>query len=230
MKRKTLSLILAAALFAASALTVLAAGELDDVRDRAESAEGQVKDLNEASQRFAEYLDELNEELNRLTSEMAELEVQRGELESQLADTSGQLFQAKETEEKQYESMKKRIQYMYENRDAGFISLVFSEDDLSSILNRAEYAVEMASYDRKMLTAYKETKELEALPAEIESMEAELNRLVGLMSTPDYHSRDPEQLRADAERCQALQSTIEAGYARWSELEKKSTQASLGVD
>ena len=83
---------------------------------------------------------------------------------------------------------------------------------------------------KRVKLTYKEAKELEALPAEIESMEAELNRLVGLMSTPDYHSREPAQLRADAERCQALQSTIEAGYARWSELEKKSTQASLGVD
>ena len=85
-------------------------------------------------------------------------------------------------------------------------------------------------FDEKVKLNKKEKKAVEALPAEIESMEAELNRLVGLMSTPDYHSREPAQLRADAERCQALQSTIEAGYARWSELEKKSTQASLGVD
>ena len=204
MKRKTLSLILAAALFAASALTVLAAGELDDARDRAESAEGQVKDLNEASQRFAEYLDELNEELNRLTSEMAELEVQRGELESQLADTSSQLSQAKETEEKQYESMKKRIQYMYENRDAGFISLVFSEDDLSSILNRAEYAVEMASYDRKMLTAYKETKELVAQKeSELLARQEELDQVAGELT-----ARRDGVLAAIAETSQRMEDSL----------------------
>lgn len=51
---------------------------------------------------------------------------------------------------------------MYENRDGGFVGLIFSEDSLSGILNKAEYAVEMADYDRNMLMAYKATKELVA--------------------------------------------------------------------
>ncbi len=160
---KILCLLLACLLTGAGAFTALASGDgLEDARDRVESAEEQARDLEDASERFQEYLDELNDQLDQLTSDMEDLEAQRGDLESQLEDTSGELSDARETEARQYENMKKRIQYMYENRDSGFIGLIFSEDSLSSILNKAEYAMEMASYDREMLTAYKETKDLVA--------------------------------------------------------------------
>ena len=152
--------ILALLLAAAPVLGAMAAG--DDLEERASQAESRAKSLEEASERLAGYLSDLEAQLDDLDAELEALAAQKTELETQLAGTEQELEAAKETESTQYASMKKRIQYMYENRDGGFVGLIFSEDSLSGILNKAEYAVEMADYDRNMLMAYKATKELVA--------------------------------------------------------------------
>ena len=114
-----------------------------------------------------------------METELDTLAAQRKELQQTLENTARELLEAKETEANQYEAMKKRIQYMYENRDAGFMDLVFSGDSLSSILNKAEYAMEMAEYDRKMLLDYQETKELVAQKEQLLlTNQAELDRVV----------------------------------------------------
>ena len=50
--------------------------------------------------------------------------------------------------------MKLRIQYMYENGNVSFADSIMTSKDASQLLNRAEYASQIASYDRKMLKEY----------------------------------------------------------------------------
>lgn len=154
-------LLLSVAMAAVNILPALATNDdLEKAEERVESAEEQAKSLEEASERLAGYLDELNSQLDQLSSDMETLAGQKADLDAQLALTNEELKAAKETEARQYEDMKKRIQYMYENRDAGFVGLIFSEDSLSGIMNKAEYAMELVNYDRQMLAAYMETKNL----------------------------------------------------------------------
>lgn len=144
-----------------SVLSAQASGDdLEQAGARVESAEEEAKSLQEAATRLESYLEDLNSQLDQLTSDIEDLAAQKSELDSQLAQTNEELEAARETEAVQYANMKKRIQYMYENRDAGFVGLIFSEESLSGIMNKAEYAMEMVNYDRQMLTAYKETKDL----------------------------------------------------------------------
>ena len=144
-------------------MSVLASDEeVEEAKERVAEAEEKAKDLEEAKERFAGYLDELNGQLDGLTTELSELSARQTELQDNLEVTAKELLEAKETEADQYEAMKKRIQYMYENGDTGFIELIFSAESLSTILNRAEYAVELAEYDRNMLTDYQEIRELVA--------------------------------------------------------------------
>ncbi len=167
-------------LFGAGTLPVLATDEeVEEARERVAEAEEKAKDLEEAKERFAGYLDELNGQLDGLTTELSDLSERQAELQDSLEVTAKELLAAKETEAEQYEAMKKRIQYMYENGDTGFIELVFSAESLSSILNRAEYAMELAEYDRNMLTEYQETRALVAKKEQdLRTSQAELDQVV----------------------------------------------------
>ena len=55
--------------------------------------------------------------------------------------------------------MKLRIQYMYENGNVSFADSIMTSKDASQMLNRAEYASQIAAYDRKMLKEYQATRE-----------------------------------------------------------------------
>jgi ATP-binding cassette subfamily F protein uup len=69
--------------------------------------------------------------------------------------------------------------------------------------------------------SYRESRELESLPAEIEALEHEQAELVERMSSPDYHRLDPETLRADRERALEIEHLMEEKFERWSELDQR---------
>jgi ATP-binding cassette subfamily F protein uup len=71
----------------------------------------------------------------------------------------------------------------------------------------------------------KERRELEALPARIESLETEQGSLQQLMAGADYHRRGTEQLRLDRARLDRIESELEASFLRWSELEARAQAA-----
>jgi ATP-binding cassette subfamily F protein uup len=67
--------------------------------------------------------------------------------------------------------------------------------------------------------SYKDQRELASLPDEIEALEREQSELNALMSSPDYHRRGAEQIRADRRRSEELETTLLAKFARWEALE-----------
>ena len=69
--------------------------------------------------------------------------------------------------------------------------------------------------------SYRETRELEALPAEIESLEAAQKELSTKMSGPDYYRQPPEVLREDQRRSAEIAELLDRKLERWHELESR---------
>ena len=69
--------------------------------------------------------------------------------------------------------------------------------------------------------SYKETRELEQLPGELEALEAEQHALAAKMSAADYYRQAPEATRADQDRAAQIEALIHAGLERWEALEAK---------
>jgi ATP-binding cassette subfamily F protein uup len=76
--------------------------------------------------------------------------------------------------------------------------------------------------------SYKENRELEHLPAEIEALERRQSELIAAMSSPDYHKRSSEQIKADRQEAQAIEQALAAKFERWAELEDKKRAAEGG--
>jgi len=68
--------------------------------------------------------------------------------------------------------------------------------------------------------SYKEQRELEALPAKIEALEAEQAELHAALSDENFHREPREKIAAAAARLEALARELETSYARWQELER----------
>jgi len=71
----------------------------------------------------------------------------------------------------------------------------------------------------------KERRELEGLPARIETLEREQGGLQQAMAGADYHRRTAEQIRFDRARLELIESELEAAFLRWSELEARAQAA-----
>jgi len=68
---------------------------------------------------------------------------------------------------------------------------------------------------------YKETRELEGLPARIEALETEQGQISERMSRPDYHRLGAAQVREDGRRLEEVGQELAMAYDRWAELEAR---------
>jgi ATP-binding cassette subfamily F protein uup len=73
--------------------------------------------------------------------------------------------------------------------------------------------------------SYKEMRELEQLPKEIEALEQEQSALIASMSGADYHKQGAEQMKADQRRAEEIEKALAQRFDRWAQLEAKSVQA-----
>jgi ATP-binding cassette subfamily F protein uup len=76
--------------------------------------------------------------------------------------------------------------------------------------------------------SYKETRELEQLPAQIEALEAEQRALTEAMGSSEYHKRGGEQMRKDATRATVIEQALETAFERWAELDAKRIELTRG--
>ena len=156
-----------AAVFASSTEEQIADVQAQKDAAQAELAQEQANmaSLESKKQELESYLEELNAQYTDLTNSVSELGIQAAEKEDELKTLKAQLEEAKATSDKQYEDMKKRIVYMYENGSASMLELLLSSEDLAKFLNRAENIAQISQYDRDMLAKYK------ALQADIKAQE-----------------------------------------------------------
>ncbi|NUS38021.1 MAG: ATP-binding cassette domain-containing protein, partial [Lysobacter sp.] len=66
---------------------------------------------------------------------------------------------------------------------------------------------------------FKETRELEQLPARIETLEARLAELAALSGDPAFYQRDTAAITTHNAALAQAQAELDAAYARWAELE-----------
>jgi ATP-binding cassette subfamily F protein uup len=73
----------------------------------------------------------------------------------------------------------------------------------------------------KRRLSYKEQRELESLPAEIQKLEDEQRELTRKMSAADYHRAAADEMRRDGERAVEIEALLAERMDRWVSLEEK---------
>ena len=57
-------------------------------------------------------------------------------------------------QKEQYEIMKKRIKYMYEKGEDGYVEAIFSAASFADFLSRSEYVQKISEYDANIFKEY----------------------------------------------------------------------------
>lgn len=118
-----------------------------------------VSDLNKKKQQAQNEVDQLQNELSYLLVQMDDLETQMAESAVRIDEVSKQLAQSEETQKQQYRDMKLRIKYMYEDQSASLVETLVTAEDMSQVLNKAEYMQQVYDYDRGKLDEMVSTSE-----------------------------------------------------------------------
>lgn len=106
------------------------------------------------------YIEQIDMELATVTENLDSLEIMIAEREEKLLQVQLELEEAILAEEEQYETMKNRIRYIYENGNESIWDVLVSADGLIDFLNRMEYRSKIAAYDNTLLERYELAKEI----------------------------------------------------------------------
>lgn len=161
-RKKMISLLLVFTLVSGMFVQTYAT-EIDDTKKKAEELESKKKAAENEKTSLAD-------QLKKLTGEMEKTKKKISAKEDEITNKEEELILAKADENEQYESMKKRIRYMYENGNTGFLEILCSSKSIGELLNNAEYISRISGYDRNMLV------EFQKVVTNVENQEAELKK------------------------------------------------------
>lgn len=150
-----------------------------------------------------------------LVDVMVSIDVLKNDISAKEVDivrTKQDLGKAQKARDKQYEAMKKRIQYLYEKGgDDAWFQMMMNAENLSDLLTRAEYTQKMYDQDRKSLEKYINTiEEVKKLQTKYESEQAELEEMKA-----SYEEQSVVlQNEIDARRASSANCDAEIAYAQ----------------
>ena len=217
MKKRILCLTLGLMLTISQAVPAGAASRKDQLKQDKAAAQSQlaaqeskINNLEDQKQTLSAEIDQLDSDLVNI---MVEIEILDGELsdkEAQIEQTKADLAVAEENKQKQYEAMKKRIQYLYEKGgDDAWAQMLFQASDFTSLLNQAEYVQQMYDSDRNSLEEFKETvQQVQDLGDQLDSEKAELEEM-----NQEYQNRQAS-MQTQLEEKKATSSDYDAQIAQ----------------
>ena len=129
--------------------------ELKNDQSQLKSVNQQISGYEDAQEGIGEEIEELDAEMVALLTDINLIEEAIENKEADIAQTQIEYDAAVAEKDEQYESMKVRIQFMYERGEASYLQIFFSSENMGDMLNKASYIEELYEYDRKLLEEYK---------------------------------------------------------------------------
>lgn len=197
--------------------TQVRATEIDDTKQKAEELQ-KKKEAAESEQQS------LAAQLESIVAEMEDTKNQISQKEEELGQKEEELFEAQAQENDQYESMKKRIKYMYENGNTKFVDILCQSKDISEFLNNAEYISTISSYDREQLVAYQQIRE--KVQEQQAALEEEYAKLEDLQNDLIAKQSNVESLKASKEsEISSISGELEQTNQKLAELQAAAEEA-----
>ena len=165
----------------------------------------EVKSLEDKTSNLQSQLEGINQDLVTLSNKIAETEAEIEESNNEVYRLEASLQISRNNEEKQYETMKTRIKYMYENGSDTLLSMVCEAKSMGEFLNRVDFIQNITKYDKDMLENMVKVREgIEEQEAELKSRQQEL---LDLQSQLDS---EQTELQAKAEETSTDLATVNA--------------------
>lgn len=218
MKKRIVCLTLALMMCGTQVVSVSASRE-DDLREeqawtsqQLDATYSRLDQLWAQKQQLESEIATLDANLVNVMASIQTLENDIANKEAVIEKTKVDLEKAQNAKDKQYEAMKKRIQYLYEKggNDAWF-QMMMNADNLSDLLTKAEYTQKLYEQDRKSLEKYANTiTEVQKLEEQYTQEKAELETM-----KQEYEAESANlQYQLDVKRSNSEDCENEITYAQ----------------
>lgn len=180
---------------------------MEELERQREEQQSQLDSLKEYQINLSDELTELNNGLQEISNELADTQDEIAAKNVEIEAAESRIAELTTRSESQYEAMKKRVQYMYENGNQSYLELLLGSNSFSDFLNRMEYAKSIYDYDRQELSDYQDTlAELKQQKEDLETAKEEL--LAAEQTKQEQKSKADSLVAAQQEKISAAKSDV----------------------
>jgi peptidoglycan hydrolase CwlO-like protein len=174
---------------------------------------------NEQEQNSSE-LSGMNRQMDSINSDLYSIQTQIADKQSEIDALTAESEALSEDIDAQYESMKLRIRYMYENGTDSLLSTLLSAADFGEFLSRSEYIFQITKYDNTMMASLND--DMTRLTADREKLNSDMEELNSLKNSATTQSNNLKSLILDMKNKIDLNSiNIEETEAKYKQLEEQ---------
>ena len=148
---------------------------IEELKSSITSVQKDIEHLTIEKNSIQSYINSLDAQMSIVTNEISNFENKIEEKIVSIKETKRSLEHAKEVCDQQYEAMKLRIRYMYENGKSSMLEIFIGSKSMEEMLKQATFVEAVYEYDRDMLDEYIAIKDEIVLKEAV--LEAELNNL-----------------------------------------------------
>lgn len=214
--KRMISAVLLFTMFVAG-VTTSYGSTLKDAKDKRNEAQQKLDKVNKEIAEINKKQDALQAQMNAYDNELmallTDLTLLKEDIlykEAEIEQAEMDLAAAEKRAAEQYDAMKLRIQYMYENSNGTLWMTLVASDNFTDALNRAEYITDVYEYDRNQLTEFQETvqkvadlkERLDGERIELEelqvNMQEQQKELEGLIARSEAQMAGIKEQMADA--------------------------------
>lgn len=154
----------------------------EEVKEKAQKRVDELKkdmeELEKDKGNIVKYVNKVDKKIEKVSAAMKELDQQIEDAREEFVKLEDELAVAENNEKEQYETMKKRIKYMYESGSDEYVDVIFSATSIGDFLNRSEYIEKISAFDTKLFTEYVVTKNETEIKRSV--MESKVDEIAGL--------------------------------------------------
>ena len=198
MRNKVFVPILSCILTVSLVIPVFAEPTINSIQKQKEKTEGNLNQISKQIAGLEGNKAEIEEEITEMNTELVDILTSIGVCQSEIEtkekeidEATVKLEQAEMDESRQYESMKRRVQFLYEKGDKAYVQALIESSGYSDLVNKADYVEKLYSYDHELLEQYIGVKQevadlkdlLEEEEAALESSRFELGQEQATLET-----------------------------------------------
>lgn len=125
--------------------------ELESKRDELKDS---LSDLENEKSDIIKYIEKIDKKMNKVSADMKALQKKIKKNKASIAELESQISVSENDIQNQYETMKKRIKYMYEKGNTDYLDILLSSESISDLLSRSSYIEKISEYDSDMLNTF----------------------------------------------------------------------------
>ncbi len=130
----------------------------NSIEKQIESANQEIKEAKENKVAIAAELENASAEVQKAVEELNAINAQVNSVQAELSKAKDDYNIATEKKNKQYDALKKRMRFMYEYGDMGYMQVLLESSDFSDFFKRVEYINTIIRYDKNLLNELEETQ------------------------------------------------------------------------